>query len=138
MRRSLRWLRGAVSVGITWALLWVVVGAGIGTIIWWVRPDNIGPGEGPARALPILALIGLLSGLGFSALLSIAERRRALQELSVARVALWGLAGSAGVPLLMGVDASMGLLTGSLGATFAAGSVALARRAPLNPTHTHP
>lgn len=128
MKRLARWLRGALSVGLTWSVLWIAFGVVLMTVLWIVAPADIGPGEGPGKALPILGLVGLLSGVGFASLLSLAERRRALGELSLGRVALWGMLGSAAVPLLMGADASMGVLTGTLGALFAAGSVALARR----------
>ena len=128
MRAFMRWLRGAVSIGLTWAALWVLIGLVLFTVIRIVHPEDIGPGEGLGKVLPILGLVGLLSGLGFAGLFSLGERRRTLRQLSLGRVALWGLLGSAAIPLLMGTDGSMGWLTGVLGATFAAGSVALARR----------
>ena len=123
-----RWLRGALGIGLTWATLWVIIGVLIMTTIYLIDPADIGPGEGPAKALPILAAVGLLSGFGFATLLSLAEGRRGLRDLSMVRVALWGALGSAAIPFVMGTDASMGWLTGSLGAIFAAGSLALARR----------
>jgi hypothetical protein len=128
MKKLLRWLRGAFGIGVTWAVLWIVIGALLFLVIRIFRPESIGFGEGPAKALAILALVGLLSGLGFAGFLSVAERRRTLRELSLVRVGLWGLLGSAAIPLLMGTDGSMGWLTGALGAVFATGSVALARR----------
>jgi hypothetical protein len=123
-----RWLRGALGIGLTWAVLWVVLGILLLALFLIFDPADIGPGEGPSRVLPILGLVGFLSGLGFAGLLFLAERRRTLRELSLGRVALWGLLGSAAIPLLMGADGSMGWLTGFLGATFATTSVAMARR----------
>ena len=123
-----RWLRGALSIGVTWGTLWVIIGVIVGTTIYLIDPADIEPGEGPAKALPILAAVGLLSGFGFATLLSLAEGRRSLRDLSMVRVAVWGALGSAAIPFVMGADASMGWLTGSLGAIFAAGSLALARR----------
>lgn len=67
-------------------VLWVAFGLVLGLIVGVLRPDNIGPGEGPAKALPILGLVGFLSGLGFAGLLSLAERRRTIHELSLGRV----------------------------------------------------
>jgi hypothetical protein len=128
MASLVRWLRGALGIGVTWTVLWLVIGLLIYTVIRIVDPADIGPGEGLGTALPILGLVGFLSGLGFAALLSLAERRRTLHELPLWRVAFWGMLGSAAVPLLMGTDASMGGLTGALGATFAAASLAIARR----------
>lgn len=131
MTSFVRRFRGALGIGLTWAVLWVVFGVLFMSFLYIFQPEDIGPGEGPAKALPILALVGFLSGLGFAALLSLAERRRTLRELSLPRIALWGMLGSAAIPLLMGTDGSMGWLTGSLGATFATASVAIARRGEL-------
>jgi hypothetical protein len=128
MKKLLRWIRGALGIGVTWAALWMVFGVLLVIVARIVRPHDVGPGEGLSEVLPVLAIVGLLSGLGFAAFLSVAERRRKLHELSLGRVALWGLLGSAAIPLVLGTDGSMGWLTGLLGATFATGSVALARR----------
>src|SRR5687768_11985217 len=122
-----RWLRGALGTGLIWAVLWIIIGVLMMTGIWLVDPEQIG-NDGPSWVLPILGTVGFLSGLGFASLLSLAERRHSLRELSLGRVALWGMLGSAAIPLLMGTDGSMGWLTGTLGAVFAAGSVAIARR----------
>ena len=129
MTRLVRALRGATVIGIAWDFAWILVGALIAAVIGVVSPEDIGPGEGPERALPILGLVGFLSGAGFAALLALAERRTRLEDLSLPRVALWGLLGSAAIPLLMGADGSMGWVTGPMGAVFAAASVAIARRA---------
>ena len=128
MRALARWIRGALSVGVTWSVLWVMIGVALWGVFKIFQPEDIGPGEGLSVVLPILGTVGLLSGLGFSGLLTLAERRRGLGELSLGRVGLWGALGSAAVPLLMGADPSMGWLTGSLGAVFATSSVAIARR----------
>jgi hypothetical protein len=128
MTRLIRRLRGAVSIGVAWGLLWIAIGLILIALIGVFRPQEIDPGEGPGKVLPILGLVGFLSGLGFAALLSLAERRTRLDELSLTRVALWGLLGSAAIPLVMGTDASMGWLTGPMGAIFATASVAIARR----------
>lgn len=128
MKKFIRWLRGALGIGLTWGVLWVGLGMVLILIIKVVDPGQIGPGEGPAETLPILGLVGLLSGIGFAGILSLAERRRTLRELSVGRAALWGLLGGVGIPLLLGAGASMGWLTGPMGALFAGASVAIARR----------
>ena len=128
MTGLVRWLRGALVVGVAWGVMWVAIGLVLSVVIGVVRPYDSGPGEGPSKALPILRLVGFLSGLGFASLFSLAERRTRLDELSLPRVALWGLLGSAGIPLLMGTDGSMGWITGPIGAIFAMASVAIARR----------
>lgn len=128
MTTLLRRLRGALGVGATWAALWVACGLGLVGIISIFRPGDIDPGEGLGTMIPVFATVGFLSGLGFAGLLWLAERRRTLPRLSLGRVAVWGMLGSAAIPLLMGTDGSMGVLTGLLGGVFAAGSVAAARR----------
>lgn len=128
MTGLVRRLRGAVTIGLVWGTMWVAIGVVLLVVLGVVRPDDIGPGEGPGTALPILGLVGFPSGLGFAGLLAVAERRTSLRELSLTRVALWGLLGSAAVPWLMGADGSMGWVTGPVGATLAAASVAIAQR----------
>jgi hypothetical protein len=128
MTGLVRRLRGAVAIGLSWAIMWVVIGLILFAVIRIVSPEDIGPGEGLDRALPILGLVGFLSGLGFAGLLSLAERRTSLRDLSLLRVALWGLLGSAAIPWLLGTNFSEGLVTGPMGAIFATASVAIARR----------
>jgi hypothetical protein len=123
-----RRIRGAIGIGVKWGVLWAAIGALTVVLIGLFRPGDIDAGEGPSRAAAVFALVGFLSGLGFAGLLSLAERRRTIHELSLARVALWGFLGAALIPILMGADRSMGFITGSLGALFAAASVATARR----------
>lgn len=131
MTDLVRRLRGALGIGVTWEVLWVAVGLVLYTIFRVFQPEDIGPGEGLGTALPIFGLVGFLSGLGFAGVLSLAERRRTVHQLSLGRVALWGLLGGAVIPLLMGTDGSMGWLTGPMGAIFATASVVTARRAAL-------
>jgi hypothetical protein len=112
-------------------VLWALIGLVLGFVVGVVSPDQIEPGEGPGRIAAVLGFAGLLSGLCFAGLFSFAERRRTIQELSLGRVALWGLLGAAAIPLLTGADASVGLITGPMGALFATASVATGRRAVL-------
>jgi hypothetical protein len=139
-----RRLRGALGIALTWAALWVILGSLLMLVLVTLDPQQIDPGEGPATALPILALVGFLSGLGFAALFALAERRRTTGDLSIPRAALWGLLGGVTVPLLMGADARMGWITGPVGALFAAASIAIARRGapravpPRGPTMASP
>ena len=80
---------------------------------------------------------------GSRRLLTAGEGRKTLLDLSLKRVAIWGVLGGAVVPMLFGaagmfeagttaVDILEAILvTGFLGGTFAPGSVAIARRAEL-------
>jgi hypothetical protein len=89
-------------------------------------------------------VFGFVAGSSFAVILSLTERRRRLDQLSLKRVALWGGIGGAALslffaPYFLGAGFPLGLLittyfvplgiTGLLGAGFASGSVALARRA---------
>jgi hypothetical protein len=128
MKKLVRWIRGAVGIGVTWAALWVVVGAVVMSVVKVFHPEDIGPGEGFARAAAILSTLGFLSGIGFATVFSLAERKRTLRELSLVRVAVWGALGSVAIPVLMGTNGSMWPLVAFLGATFSTASVAIARR----------
>jgi len=131
-----------LGVGAMWGALWGVIGAAIGLVVGVVNPSAWVYNPVAVWAMGIGAY-GAISGLGFAALLSLGEGSKLLRELSLRRVAFWGVLGSAAVPLLFGAlgffDAGIGLwdilgavgLTGTLGGTFASGSVAIARRAEL-------
>ena len=88
MTDLVRRLRGALGIGVTWSVLWVAIGLVLGLIFGVARPNDIGPGEGPGKGAAVCGLLGFLSGLGFAGLLSLAERRRTIHELSLGRVAL--------------------------------------------------
>lgn len=143
LRNAVRKVRGLLGLGVSWAGLWGIIGAGIGLVAGIVSPDwwlvtnpIIDWGVG-------MALYGFVSGIGFGTVLAIRERSHALSELRLSRVALWGVLGSAAVPLLFGalgffeIGTSLGdivgamLLTAGLGGTFAPAAVAMAKRAAL-------
>ena len=135
MKTWLRRVRGAVGMGLLWALLWAPVAVLIGTRI--VDPDD----SMDEMWWMVGALPGFLSGVVFSAVLGTVARRRRLDELSVARVGGWGavaglltgilpfLLGDRGGrplwPLAVAVIPSITLLS----AASAAASLALAQRA---------
>ena len=129
MKKWLQRIRGAVGMGLTWAVAWL----GVGTILWAVSP-----------LLPFLtvslggvALGGFLAGATFSVVLGIAGRRRRFDELSILRFVGWGALGgfllSTPLMFLQGGSVLIGLANGAilalLGAGSAAGSLGLARRA---------
>lgn len=133
MKSLVRKLRGVIGTGLTWAVGWAAVSVGLSLL-----------GGVPFRFLGQVAFSGLaqgfIGGSAFAVILSIAERRHTLKELSLGRVALWGGIGGmfllfpATLYLLPTRIPSVSLLMplfidGLLGAGFAAGSVALARRA---------
>ena len=128
MSKILRSLRGLLGIGLTWGIVWAAVMIAVGMIIEVVDPDSIDPGEEPIVLGAVVGLVGFISGLVFSGLLSIAERRKTISDLSLSRVAMWGILVSAAFPLLAGKDIRMMLFLGPLGAVSALTSVALARR----------
>lgn len=137
MKALLRRLRGALGVGLTWAVGWAVVVFLIGTVIGIVDPDSIDAGEEPLRmALTIIAPVGLISGLFFAVFMSVAEHRKSVRDLSLLRAALWGALGAAVLPLLTPMNDAVLSTVCPLGALFAAGTVALARRAERRESQT--
>jgi uncharacterized membrane protein YdcZ (DUF606 family) len=95
-------------MGLTWALAGFLAGMGIELIhnIW---PNPLG------RAVDIwpaaLAYPGFVGGVAFSAVLSIAGRRRRFDELSLPRVAAWGAVGGLLVSLIPAAMVAIGFAT---------------------------
>jgi hypothetical protein len=134
MKRIWRRIRGIVGTGLTWAVGWAGITLGIGLMVVGIPFRFFGP----------IALSGLFQGFfagaGFAVILSIAERRRTLEDLSLKRVGLWGALGGIllrlpTLPLVLplGIPIPSILvpiaIDGLMGAVFASGSVALAKRA---------
>ena len=126
MRGLLRRLRGAVGLGLLWAIGWAVTGGGV--------MEGIFDRDG--RILDMwpqtLAMAGFIGGVAFSVLLLIAGSRRRFDELSFA--GFGGLGAGAGVILggfLMttGAGAPVIITMVLLCAASACGSLALARKA---------
>ena len=126
--KLLRLLRGALGMGLTWALGWFGVGMVLGLIV--------GPGTDDVP-LPIrFAILGFLSGVTFSGFLRLVVGRRRFDQMSLGRFAGWGAAGGL---LLSGVLAATAGPGGEslmlfpvlalAGAGSAAGTLLLARKA---------
>ena len=127
----LKKLRGAVGLAVTWGALWAAIFAAIVTVVGFIDPDSIDPGEVPVRVAMIGAVYGLVSGAVVALLFAVAERRKTIRDLSLGRAALWGAIGTAVFPLFTQVSDSMVLILCPIGAALAAGSVAIAKRAEL-------
>ena len=137
--RWLRRVRGAVAMGLTWALVWGPAAVLIGLI---VDPD----GSMDEMWVAVGAYPGFLGGVVFSVVLGIAARRRRFDELSLPRVGLWGAAAGLLVgtlPFLVGEPTTeiplslfalvvIGSIT-VLSGLSAAGSLALARMGERRP-----
>ena len=132
MERLLRRLRGIIGTGLTWAVGWAGVTIALNLL-----------GGVPLHFIGQIALSGVVRGFiaggAFAVILSIAERHHTLEDLSLRRVALWGGIGGSllfvlALPFLLPLGIPLGSLlvplaiNGLLGAGFASGSVALARR----------
>jgi hypothetical protein len=91
MKSSLRGIRGALGMGVTWFLVWAVVGF----LMEFVDPNGQIADIWPM----VLGIPGFFGGVVFSAVLGIAARRRRFDELSIPRFAALG----AGAGLLLGV-----------------------------------
>lgn len=128
MRKWMRYLRGAIGMGVTWAAALAVVGF----VPRWVL--------GFESDLPFPLLfggLGFIAGVMFSVLLVLTEGRRRFDELSLWRFAAWGAVGGLLLSALFVSGAALGwgeVL--AISATFAvasaacaAGSLAVARRA---------
>lgn len=138
-----RKLRGLLGIGVTWGALWGMLGAVIGVAVGWVFPDAWTLANPIVEWAIGMGLYGFVSGVGFGGLLTLGEGSKRLRELSLPRVALWGVLGSAAVPILFGLlgtfDATTTLadvigavlVTGFLGGIFAPGAIMIARRAEL-------
>jgi hypothetical protein len=136
-----RTLRGLLGVGTLWALSWGAIGAVVGAVIGVVSPEIWRLVDPIVEWGSGMGAYGFVSGVGFGGVLALRERRKRVEDLSTARSALWGVLGSVAVPPLFGflgmfdqgtntVDVLQAMaLTGVLGGTFAAGSVAIARAA---------
>lgn len=146
----LRRLRGIAGTALLWATTWGVVGAaayavlGVRWTLEWDRPLTV------KEVMPyvltgaiFLAVYGLLSGVAFAGVLMLVERRRGIRDLTLPRIAAWGALGGAAVlgvnlvlvylleGLVPGDTLPVLAIMGLLGAGCAAGSLALARRSPV-------
>ena len=145
----LKRIRGAVGMGLTWALGWALVGVLIGVSsrllpgLPWDRFFEVFDAPLPALAIP-----GFVGGVLFSVVLGIAARRRRFEELSLPRFAVLGAVGGLLLSLVPAAMDAVGLLSGAppngemwrttaviavpfmlLSAASASATLALARRA---------
>lgn len=129
MQKLLRRVRGALGMGLTWGL---ACGALLGPFPRWVL--------GMESDLPfglLFAGLGFISGVIFSAMLVVVERKRRFDQLSIPRFAVFGATGGLiiaaffvrGTALSVGNIATISALFACASAACATGSLLLARRA---------
>ena len=130
MGKWLRRVRGAIGMGVTWAVVW----SAVGMVPRWLFGFNT---DAPFPL--IFGVLGFIAGVIFSGLLMLTEGRRGFEELTLPRFAAWGAVGGF---LLSGIftrAASLGWADAlAIAPTFAvasaicaSGSLALARRAKM-------
>jgi len=94
MTRLLPRLRAALGTAATWAVAWAGAGLSIGVLSVLIPALPLGWFfEVFDAPLPALAMPGFVGGLCYAVVVSVAGRRRPLQEISLAEVAGWGVAG---------------------------------------------
>ena len=148
MRQWMKRVRGAVGMGLTWAVGWAGAGVliGVSSLVLPGLPWDTFFAVFDAP-LPALAIPGFVGGALFSVVLGIAGRRRRFHELSLPRFAAWGAVGGALLTLFPFALVALGLaspeggrfsaahIIGVIGGPFialsaasAVGSLLLARR----------
>jgi len=133
MKTWVRRIRAAIGMGLTWAAAWFGAGMMLLLVV------GVGAADVP---FPLgFALLGFLTGVTFSGVLWVVERRRRFDQMSLPRFAMWGAVGGlllSGI-FVLAVALGGGALWGEIlvlgpvfalaGAASAAGSLALARKA---------
>jgi hypothetical protein len=110
MHRWTRRLRGALGMGLTWAIAWALAGIliGVASLLLPGRLWNAFFSVFDAP-LPALAIPGFVGGALFSLVLGIAARHRRFDELSLARVTTWGAVGGLLLALVPAMLVVLGL-----------------------------
>ena len=127
MRKWLRRIRGAIGMGLIWAMTWF----GAGLILLLV----VGVGAADVPFPLFFGLLGFLAGVTFAGILGIAERRRTFDQMSLPRFAAWGGVGGFLLSVVLALPLGgyafpiLGAIFALSGAGCAAGTLALARRA---------
>jgi hypothetical protein len=128
MQNLLRRVRGAIGMGLTWALAW----GGAGVVMAVVT------GFTADAPFPLVfGVLGFLAGVIFSVVLALTAGRRHFAQMSLPRFATWGAVGGILMSVfftraasLEGADVPMVATIFALAsAACASGSLALARRA---------
>lgn len=128
MRKWLHRIRGAIGMGITWAVAWGAAGFVL-AVVTGFKADAPFP--------LIFGVLGFIAGVIVSTVLALTEGRRRFDQLSLRRFAGWGAAGGLLLAAVFAKAASLEwgdvlaiVPTFALAsAACASGSLALARRA---------
>ena len=137
--QRLKRIRGAIGIGLTWAVAW----SGAGAIV--VLGFLLETGSRPDPPFPLMfGVFGFVAGVTFSGVLVLVEGRRRFDQMSLPRFAAWGAAvglllaaifvlavASGGDTAFIWNLLTLGPIAAAAAAGCAAGSLALARRARL-------
>lgn len=128
MWKAVQRVRGAIGMGVIWAVAWSAAGA----VPRWLFGFNT---DAP---LPLIfGVLGFFAGVMFSGLLALTESRRSFDQMSLPRFAAWGAVGGFLLSALWARAISLGwgdvmAITPTFtlaSAVCASSSLALARRA---------
>lgn len=139
MTRWLKRVRGAIGIGLTWAVAW----SGAGSIV--VLGFLLETGSRPDPPFPLMfGAFGFIAGVTFSGVLAVVDGRRRFDQMFLPRFAAWGAAvgfllsaifvlavASGGDSAFVWNLVTLGPISAAGAAGSAAGSLALARRARL-------
>jgi hypothetical protein len=104
MNGMLRRVRGAIGLGAAWSLPWAATYAAIGVVyhffVPWRPPLPETLLSWVAVGVSAGAILGFTTGVIFSGILALAERRGTIATLKPWRVALWGAAAGVGMALV--------------------------------------
>ena len=128
MQKWLKRIGGAIGMGVSWAVAWSLVG----TVPRWLFGFNT---DAP---FPIIfGVLGFIAGFTFSVILTLFERRREFDQLTIPRFATWGALSGVLLAAIFTRIASLGagdvlVIAPTFAiacAACASGSLALAKRA---------
>lgn len=153
---NLRRIRGAIGIGLTWAVAWMPIGALVALGLSLIGDVTGGWLRFVGTSVVLFGALGFIGGSLFSIVLQLGDGRRLFDELTLRRFALWGgLAGllvpaiaevvgrMVGLTIFGGPGLQMGdvvvsAMASLLSAGSAAGSLAIARRARIDHTRNRP
>ena len=105
MSKWLRRIRGALGMGLTWAVAWAPLGA-----IWALLPFVSPPDLAVVTTFVVQAVVfGFVGGAAFSIVLGMIEGRRSFDEMSLPRFAAWGVVGGVLMFVLLHTVGAAGL-----------------------------
>lgn len=130
---TLRRVRGAFGLALTWAVTWAVaagITGGLVSSVLLLLRGRIPPVGMLIGAFALAgAISGFVSGAGFALLLTTSARRRTLDDLNPVQFGLLGAIPAAVFGWLLFHEAALAFIATGFGFVAATGSLVLARRA---------